>query len=80
MLFRSDTASVERELARAKDIVDGTGSVLDQAMVRLAASSIWGASARTDAATAEAEALLAGSGVDPVGWLRLFAAMTAPAA
>ena len=77
---RGDTASVERELARAKDIVDGTGSVLDQAMVRLAASSIWGASARTDAATAEAEALLAGSGVDPVGWLRLFAAMTAPAA
>lgn len=76
---RTEAAAVERELTRAKAIVDDTGSVLDQAIVRLAAASIWGASARTDAATAAARELLAGSGVDPVGWVRLFAAMTAPA-
>ena len=66
----------ELEITHALAIVDGTGSVLDRAIARLAASALWGTSSRAETAAVDASDLLDRSGIDPVGWQRLFTAMT----
>jgi tetratricopeptide (TPR) repeat protein len=76
-----DPAAAEQAIGDALAIVDGTESVLDRALARLASATIRGASARGEAAAADAFDLLDRSDVRPVGWERLFALMAAtPAA
>ena len=64
-------------LHAAMTVVDGTESVLDRAIVRLAASAIWGESVRAERAAADAFDLLDGTGIRATGWERMFAALTA---
>ena len=70
-----DTAASERALADATTIVDPTDAILDRALARLAAATLWGSSTRAEAAAAEAFDLLERSDVRPVGWERLYALM-----
>lgn len=72
---RGDREQAELEIVHAMAIVDDTGSVLDRSIARLAAAALWGASARAETAVTEAADLLNHSGIDPVGWRRLFAFM-----
>ena len=70
------TADADAALHAAMTVVDGTESVLDRAIVRLAASAIWGESVRAETAAADAFDLLEGTGINATGWERLFAALT----
>ena len=70
-----DAAGADRTLIEALAAIDATGAVLDQAIARLAASALWGASSRGQAAAAQARGLLDRTGIQPVGWERLFALM-----
>ncbi|MGZ4714537.1 MAG: adenylate/guanylate cyclase domain-containing protein [Acidimicrobiia bacterium] len=69
-----DPAGADGALHAAMTIVDGTTSVLDRAIVRLAASALWGSSGRAETAAADALDLLEGTDIRPIGWERLFAA------
>ncbi len=70
-----DPAGADGALHAAMTIVDATESKLDRAIVRLAASALWGEANRAETAAADAFDLLESSIVRPVGWERLFALM-----
>jgi len=67
-----DPASADATMAEILAAIDATGATLDRALVRIAASTLWGATSRGEAAAAEARDLLDASGMDAPGWRRLF--------
>jgi tetratricopeptide (TPR) repeat protein len=67
-------ADADGALHAAMTAVDGTESVLDRAIVRLAAAALWGETSRAESAAAEALDLLDGTGIRAEGWERIFAA------
>lgn len=70
-----DLGGADDAIGRAAAIVDATESRLDQLLVRIARSALWGTSSRAEAAAAEALHLADALGVRPVGWERAFALM-----
>jgi len=71
-----DEDAAEQSLVLARTIVDGTDSVLDQLVVRLACAALWAGDDRGATAASEARTLTERHGWEPVGWERTFALMS----